>query len=291
MARGTAVGRQPSLCIGAFAALFAACSGFGGANDRLSETSIFQLRDGGTEAQRSVSSGGASVGSGADWSCLDDPPATNSNTSGTQSVSYSVPLRSLFGAPLANVTTRICLPADPTCSTPLSTVDGLAPGDVLVVQVPEGFNGFLEIKADAHIPYLVYMRRPVVRDMVDDSPFLLTPINGVTQLATLLNVEVVPELALIAISAVDCAWKGVAGVTFSNDLGGRAFYFIDGLPNVNASATDSQGYGGFINVPIRVTEIEGHIQADGRLVGARTVLPRVGWVTGVPLRPASLPVE
>ena len=206
-------------------------------------------------------------------------------------VSYSVPVRSLFGAPLDNVTTRICLNADPMCSTPLSTQKGLTPEGVLVIRVPAGFNGFLEIEADGHLPYVGYMRRPVVRDLVDDDPLLTIPIAGVAQLAALYNLDVVPELGLLGLAVVDCRWSRVAGVTFSNNLGGRVYYFADGLPNVMASETDSQGYGGFFNVPVRPVEVGAQVAADGRMIGTRTVVPRPGWLMTVQVRPTSLPLD
>jgi len=160
-----------------------------------------------------------------------------------------------------------------------------------VVQVPAGFNGFLEVSAAEHMPTVLYMRRPVVRDMVDDVPLFPIPVAGVPQIAALFDAEVVPELGLMTVGVVDCRWNRVAGAVVSNNLGGRTFYFIDGLPNAAASATDSQGIGGFINVPIRLVEVSAQVATDGRLIGTRSVLPRAGWITGVQVRPAALPLD
>ena len=287
MDRGASVDLHRITAIGAVAAACTACSGFGGASDRLPETfsSIEQLRDGGIDSNSSQNA------AAADWSCLNDPPAFSPNVPGTEIVSYSLPVRSLFGAKLENLKAKVCLPADPLCSTPIGTVSGLTPEGLLVIQVPAGFNGFLEVTADAHVPYVFYMRRPVVRDLVDDVPLFPIPVAGVTQIAALFNTEVVPELGLMTVAVVDCRWNRVPGATVSNNLGGRTFYFIDGLPNAAASATDSQGVGGFVNVPIRVVEVSAQVAADGRLIGTRSLVPRAGWLTGVQIRPAALSLE
>jgi len=113
----------------------------------------------------------------------------------------------------------------------------------------------------------------------------------VPQIAALFNAEVLPELGLIAALVVDCRWNSVAGATISNNLGGRTFYFANGLPSGAALATDSDGIGGFINVPIRPMELSGQLAADGRVIGTRTIVPRPGWLMAVLLRPASLPVD
>ena len=287
MARGASIDPRRGIVISAVAAACSACSGFDGAGDRLPETSSSaqQVSEGGFASNTSVST------AAADLSCLNDPPASSPNVPATEMVSYSLPVRSLFGAPLENLVARVCLPADPMCSTPISIVKGLTPNGLLVIQVPAGFNGFLEVLADGHVPVVFYMRRPVVRDTVDELPLSPIPTAGVPQIAALFNAEVLPELGLIAALVVDCRWNSVAGATISNNLGGRTFYFANGLPSGAALATDSDGIGGFINVPIRPMELSGQLAADGRVIGTRTIVPRPGWLMAVLLRPASLPVD
>lgn len=287
MARGASIDPRGGIVISAVAAACSACSGFGGANDRLPETfsGAEQAREGGFDSSTSMNA------AAADLSCLNDPPTPSPALPGTEMVSYSLPVRSLFGAPLENLVARVCLPADPTCATPISIVNGLTPTGLLVLHVPAGFYGFLEVIADGHLPVVFYMRRPVVQDTVDDLPLSPIPSAGVPQIAALFNVDVVPELGLIAALAVDCRWNSIAGATFSNNLGGRTYYFADGLPNATASATDAEGLGGFFNVPIRPVEISAQLAADGRVIGTRTIVPRPGWLMAVLMRPASLPVE
>lgn len=287
MARGASIDPRSGVAISAVAAACSACSGFGGANDRLPETfsGAEQARQGGLDPSTSMNA------AAADLSCLNDPPAPSPNVPGTEIVSYSVPVRSLFGAPLENLVARVCLPADPMCTTPISVVKGLTPTGLLEIRVPAGFNGFLEVIADGHLPLVFYMRRPVVQNTVDERLVSPIPTAGVPQIAALFNVDVVPELGLIAALVVDCRWNSVAGATFSNNLGGRTFYFADGLPNGAAVATDSEGLGGFVNVPIRPVEVSAQTAADGRVIGTRTIVPRPGWLVAVQLRPASLPVD
>jgi hypothetical protein len=229
---------------------------------------------------------------GADWTCLGDPAASSPSAAGAAgNASYSLPVRSLFGAPIVNLAVRICLPADPNCATPTGEVRGLTSEGFLVAQVPMAFNGFFELQMDGHVPTVFHMRKPIVRDLVDGLPLEPIPTAGVTQLAGLLNVELVPEFGIVAVTVVDCQGARAPGAGLANTLGGRLFYFVNGLPNVTASATDIQGLGGFANVPPRLIEVSATVAADGRLIGSRSVLPRAGWLTIVQVRPAALPLD
>lgn len=229
--------------------------------------------------------------SAADWSCLGSPPATQPAVTETGNVRYSVLLRSLLGAPLNNVVARVCQAADITCATPLSESRGLSAEELLTVDVPLGFAGFLEIQSDGHLPTLFQLRQPVLRDTVDTQVLQPIPAAAVTMLTTLLNVETVPELGIVSVAVIDCQGVRAPGARFTNNLGGRGFYFADGVPTVMASATDISGLGGFVNVPIRLTEFTAELAADGRLIGTRRALPRAGWLTVIQVRPPALPYE
>jgi len=276
-----------------------ACSGFGGAQDQLplESTGTGSLGAGaaagnnaqGNPASRAPSS--SSPGPAADWSCLDDPAAVAPAAASTGNVRYSVPVRSLFGLPITNLVTHVCVPADVMCSAPLSEVRGLDAEGLLIVNVPVAFNGYFELLADNHLPSVFYMRKPIMRDTIDTSPVLAVPTAGVAQIAALVNVEVVSDFGILVATALDCRGERAPGVELSNNLGGRIFYVIDGLPNASASGTDSQGLGGFVNVPPRLVELSAAVAADGRLIGTRTLLPRPGWIVGGTLRPPALPLD
>jgi len=197
----------------------------------------------------------------------------------------------LLGAPIANAFAKVCLPADLACATPLSEVRGLAADDVLALQVPRGFNGFVELTVDAHVPMVFQMRRPVGRDTVDTVPVYPIPTAGLLQLAGLLNTQIVPELGFVAVTVVDCKGARAPGVVFNNNLGGRLFYFLDGVPSINAPATGYEGAGGFGNVPTRLVDVTATLAADGRQVGTKSVLPRPGWITVVEVYPPASPLE
>ena len=276
----------------ALGALLLACSGFDGGEDRApleSETVASLNPTDSLPPMASPARGGASTG--ADWSCLGAPPASAPTVPVTQDVGYSLPIRSLLGAPIANAFAKVCLPADLACAMPLSEVRGLAADDVLALQVPRGFNGFVELTVDGHVPMVFEMRRPVWRDTVDTLPLQPIPTAGLLQLAGLLNTEIVPELGFVSVTVVDCKGDRAPGVVYNNNLGGRLFYFIDGVPSVSAPATGFQGSGGFGNVPTRLVEITATLAADGREVGTKTVLPRAGWITVVEVYPPALPLE
>lgn len=293
------LGAAPGLVV-----LLSACSGFGGASDQLPPSSGEQevlaaraAEDGAAEdgAAEDVAEGAgapeASNPAAADWSCLGAPPAATPGINGTGRVRYSAPIRNLFGVQPGNFVVRACEAADLSCASPVFEAQGLTPEGLMEVQVPIGFAGFLEMQADGQAPGVFYMRQPVYRDTVDLQPILTIPAAGIPQLAGLLNLELVPDLALLFIAVVDCRGERAPGVAFGNSLGGREFYFADGLPNVTVDATDIQGQGGFVNVPPRLLEVSAELAVDGRPIGTRIVLPRVGWIVGVTVRPPALPLE
>lgn len=255
------------------------CAGFSGADD---------VAPGDMTAVGALGVTGASA---ADWSCLGSPPAAQPSVEGTGNVRYSVLMRSLLGAPLSNVVARVCQAADIACATPLGESRGLSPEGLLTVDVPQGFAGFLEIESDGHLPTVFQLRQPVLRPTVDTQVLQPIPSAAVVMLTSLLNVELVPELGIVSVAVVDCQGVRAPGATFTNNLGGRSFYFADGVPDVMASATDISGLGGFVNVPIRLAEFSAELATDRRLIGTRRVLPRAGWLSVVQVRPPALPYE
>ncbi len=288
MDRGGAVGgSSPSrglmlrVC-GAFLAVLsaAACTPFASGSQLLEEGELPST----DEAIGSSMPGEGQV-SGADWGCLDEPePPAPAGTNFAGAVRLSVPVVSLFGAPLVDVAVNVCLPADPSCATPIASLSGLDEDGRVNVDVPTGFNGFFELRAAGHLPTVFYMRQPVLEDTDEARPLTPIPAEGVEQLAQVLVTQFVAELGLVAVAVVDCAGARAPGVAFANDLGGRGFYFADGLPSVSADSTDPDGLGGFVNVPLRLLEVEGRVAGDGRLIGRRSVLPRAGWLSIIQIR-------
>lgn len=284
--------RPPGVSLVLVAASVAACSGFGGADDVASnELEGNELESNEREGNDVTASALGTTSSAADWSCLGGPPAAAPAVTGAGNVTYSVLLRSLLGVPLSGVLARVCQSADLDCATPLGEFRGLTPESLLAVNVPLGFAGFLEIEADGHLPTMFQLRKPVLRDTVDTQPLQPLPIAAVGTLTGALNVEAVPELAIVSVAVVDCREQRAPGASFSNNLGGRGFYFSDGVPSVTASSTDISGLGGFINVPIRLVEITAELEADGRVIGVRNVLPRAGWLNVVQVRPPAAPYD
>lgn len=279
-----------------------ACSGFDGANDQLPLMEQGAL----TAANAAAMMGAGSAGSGAggsaltagpvnsaaaDWSCLGAPPAASPGITGTGNVHYSATVRSMFNLPITNFEGRVCEAVDLSCASPLSEIHGLGSDGLLEVDLPIGFAGFIEFEADNHAPAVFYMRRPVFHDTVDLLPIPFLPTAGLMQLAGLLNVELLPDLGILSVAAIDCRGERAPGVTFENNLGGKVLYFIDGLPNVMVNATDILGFGGFVNVPPRLLEVSAEVAADARQIGTRSVVPRVGRIVGVTVRPAALPLD
>ena len=274
--------------------LSCACSGFGGAGDQLLSAPATEeevLSAMGAAGSMAATAGAADNPAAADWSCLGAAPAAPPAITGTGQVRYSVGLRSMLGLPITDLLVRACAPADLECASPLSEVRGLNPEGRLEVAVPVGFAGFLEIEPEGHARSVLHMRQAVFHDTVDLEPILAIPAAAVAQLAGLLNIELIPDLSLMLVSVVDCRGQRAPGVTLANNVGGKEFYLANGLPNVMVDTTDFEGLGGFVNVPLRLVEVSATVEADGRAIGSRSILPRAGWIMGLNIRPPALPLE
>jgi hypothetical protein len=125
-----------------------------------------------------------------------------------------------------------------------------------------GFNGYLDITGGDNgavaggtspiFPALWYPVPPII------SPGRRQRIQFVSAgdlptLGALTRAEIDPTRGHFAANALDCNLIAAGGVSFSADVADektRSFYFVNGVPNISAIATDQQtAIGGFVNLP------------------------------------------
>jgi hypothetical protein len=151
-----------------------------------------------------------------------------------------------------------------------------------------GFDGFLEVTADAMLPAALAMRKPVFSSFTDPIPIILVPAQAVGALVAANGVTMRPDLALVTAEAFDCLGELAAGVTFGNDVGGLPFYLQNGLPTVSARETDGRGLGGAVNVPTGIVRVWGDVASTAQRIASRTLNVRAGWVSTAFVVPATL---
>ncbi len=271
-------------------------------------------------------SGGGSVDAAPDvpadpvWGCLDnivlDPPLP-----GMPMVEVTLPFFDLINmVPITGVGVRVCPKLDVTCSRPLNTQLAIADDmGISRVKVPSGFDGYGQVieltdggepisggAADAGdagdaaagpigrlVPSTVYFNPPIVRD----TAYGIVPLfsrNDIDMLAQVQGNTWDRSLGIMFVGILDCSRKPVSGATWDPsivDMRSKRFFYINGLPDESASATDATGFGGLLNAPTGSITVNARVQATGKRVGSATVLVRAGSAVispfSIPLRPRS----
>lgn len=228
-------------------------------------------------------SGGSPPAEDPKWACLDgaEPPSA---VALRPTVTFTLGLNdpSTRSAP-PGAALRACNRFDLECSMPAAGPLELGPDNLFHLELPQGFAGFIELTSPAIIPALYVFSRPLLTDVEDE--FIVVSLATARGLAASSSVQLDTTLGLVAVRARDCLGELTGGVQFSNDKGGTAFAFVDGLPVVGYDETNDEGLGGFLNVPLGTVVLQGQEAVSGRLSGTATVLLRAGWIGIVDLDP------
>lgn len=217
------------------------------------------------------------------WACLDGAEAPSA-VALRPTVTFTLGLNdpSTRSAP-PGASLRACNRFDLDCAQPVSAPVVMGADSLFHLELPQGFDGYLEITSPAIIPALYVFSRPLRTDLEDE--FIVVGLTTARGLAASGSQQLDPNLGLVAVRARDCLGELTEGVKFSNDKGGTAFAFVDGLPVLGYDETNDEGLGGFLNVPLGTVVVQGQEAVSGRISGTATVLLRQGWIAIVELDP------
>ncbi len=108
-------------------------------------------------------------------------------------------------------------------------------------------------------------------------------------LAAFTTVDIDPTRGHFAANAVDCNFTPAGGVAFTadsieadpGDKSIKTFYFVGGVPNIHALATDpGTAIGGFVNLPAHGTLVTATATTAGnKKLGSLLFNIRAGWFT------------
>lgn len=211
------------------------------------------------------------------WACLDAAPEASAVALGASPVLTLAAVDIASGAPPEGLTARACRRLDVDCLAPVVSGVTLADDNALHLQVPRGFDGFVELTSPTSVPTMYFVNQPMLVDRVE-SFRLLNPL-GQQALATQVGVTLEPDLGHLLIRVFDCDGAPASGVRLSNDRGGEPFSFVNGLPNTGADVTTADGLGGFINVPPVLIVLQGLKVDDARVISTPSVSVRSQWFT------------
>ncbi|MCA9617843.1 MAG: hypothetical protein KC731_02410 [Myxococcales bacterium] len=190
------------------------------------------------------------------WGCLGKVVEPEPDPTKT----LELPMRLAYaigGSPVSvNTVVDVCDKLDLNCtSTDPKYPKGLHPdnqGNVLV-EIPEGFDGFVQIIGPDLVDTRVYVGRPIVEAPSVKEVQLFSP-DDFSLLSTLAGQDPDPTRGTAIVLVVDCSDVAAGGVrleTPNADMDTIPFYLINQSPTMppTATATDKDGFGGFFNLP------------------------------------------
>lgn len=207
------------------------------------------------------------------WGCLGHVVEPVPDT--TKKVDFSV--RLTFAAdktPVTTATVDVCDKIDLDCTgkNP-DTPKGLEPDadGAVKVSVAQGFDGFVRVAGPEILDARIFVGRPIVTPPTVKEVRLLRP-NDYSLLVAYAKEKVDPTRGTAIIRGVDCQSLAVGGVRFESPnagTGSREFYLINQAPTTppTATQTDTDGYGGFLNLPVGSSVARSLRASDDMLIG------------------------
>jgi hypothetical protein len=222
-----------------------------------------------------------------DWTCVGDgasaprTPPTNAATAAP--ATYVLPVIDFVTQMTPpGVTARACARVDVDCVNPIVDSVTTSAGGVLALPLFEGFDGFIEVKADNFVSALFFLDGPLQGD-TQAFPAFLVPLSSAAALAQSVGAPLDQRFGLIGFWALDCEGLPAQGVVMSNDAGGLIYNFVDGLPAFQQATVD--GIGGFINVPPGRVLLRATLSGVGETIDVQSLLVRPGWISVSNLQP------
>ena len=188
--------------------------------------------------------------------------------------------------PLAGVQARLCRKSDVHCTEPaaeavLSDALGVVRFAIDFEEPTQKFAGFVQLLRDDLVPAL-YVFNPPIEHAVDLAAVQLLSESGAEILARQIGASVEPQRGSLLLSAFDCNGEPAAGVMVSTDDADEQaapFYSAAGLPVTDASATDTSGYAGLVNVSPGTIAVTGRLALNQRSLGTVSLPIQAGSIT------------
>ncbi len=221
------------------------------------------------------------------WSCLDSPRSA-SRLPGPFAVKLHI-RDTLTQAPLAGVSARICDKLDFTCASPHGGSQITDTQGELDLQIPGAFFGYIELTLSGYKDTLYFFNPPIDHDTSDLTPVNISAPDVHAGLAQRTGATLMPDRGTLLLESVDCQDQPIAGVSYdTNDKDQYTvpFYSKDGLPDTNATATDSFAFGGYINMQPGIVSVTGRLRDRQRTLGTVSVLIRANTITYGRMAPA-----
>jgi hypothetical protein len=188
-----------------------------------------------------------------------------------------------------------CDRLDVLCESPVTDHVTANAGDLVELNVPVGFHGYLQILNPSAVSAMEFWARPIFEDTAGWNLTIATE-STVLQLGLATGTQIDRTLGAVIMIARDCQRAPLAGVQASiavikgNDTDAGpdtivSFYFANMFPNKSLMATTTEGAAGFVNVPVGSAVLSGTLVDSGRALSPTVAVSRAGWFSYVEVQP------
>jgi hypothetical protein len=161
-------------------------------------------------------------------------------------------------APVKDLKVVVCKAADLSCNTPVAATHTYENGTLTINGLENGnrynirFTG-KDGSGSEFLEHEYYMQRPIVGATVEADKLEMVPRLLVDVVADSAGLLFDPAKGLVLTQTFGCDLKPLAGVSVTDSLMAVPFYLAAGLPNADATETDSAGVAGFVNMEARTS--------------------------------------
>lgn len=189
--------------------------------------------------------------------------------------------------PVPGITLEGCNPLDVLCSSPVTAAVVSDDAGGATVVVPDDFSGFFQFVGSGYLPSKVYVGHLLADASTFQAPFPMLDVSGTLELASVLKVPMYldPEAGVghFFFQVYDCFDHVAPGVSFSLAIDGGPdtvqWYLTGGVPSTVATATDTEGAGGTLNVPAGAVLVTATLAGTKQIIGTVNVVVVAGSAT------------
>ena len=161
---------------------------------------------------------------------------------------------------------------------------------LISMNLPRGFDGFIEVTSSDALPALWYFTRPLVAKTSRQAA-ARGRAGTLSCSQRISGFSIDASKGLVILEAFDCAKAAVGGMHFEESKKtARPFYIVNGIPNTESTVTvrdemADEAPGGFVNADPGFTVFTARIGVDGPELGEYNANVRASTVTYLDIHP------
>ncbi len=188
-----------------------------------------------------------------------------------------------------NLSTQVCAGIDPDCENPKPGFPQPDANGLLELDLPvNDLSSFLKITSDETMPTTVFLQRPII---IPQTEKIIRMVSLETIIALAEGAADVPydplksSAVILTSNCLDERTSGVRIESAAADQDTVPFYFNSSIPNPDVTETDTQGAGGFLNLPPGPATVKIYRASTDELIGTGTFLGQAGVLSYLPIGP------